>query len=64
MAAEMLHFRGYADFADYFGSRWHYYLGDIIAAIPMPFVFADCYFEIGVAGKVLRLFAEDPFISR
>jgi hypothetical protein len=37
MAAGMLHFREYADFADYFGSRWHFYLGDIIAGIPMSF---------------------------
>jgi hypothetical protein len=60
MAAGMLHFREYADFADYFGSRWHYYLGDIIAGIPMPFVFAPDYFQSGVAAKVLRLFAEEP----
>jgi hypothetical protein len=60
MAAEMLHFREYADFADYFGSRWHYYLGDIIAGIPMPFVFAPDYFQNGIAAKVLRLFAEEP----
>jgi hypothetical protein len=60
MAAGMLHFREYADFADYFGSRWHYYLGDIIAGIPMPFVFAPDYFQSGIAAKVLRLFAEEP----
>ena len=56
MAAGMLHFREYADFADYFGSRWHYYLGDIIAGIPMPFVFAPDYFQTGIAAKVLRLY--------
>ena len=26
LAASMLHFQEWADFADYFGSRWHYYL--------------------------------------
>ncbi|HUD82875.1 MAG TPA: hypothetical protein VMQ67_05205, partial [Candidatus Saccharimonadales bacterium] len=60
MAAGMFHFREYADFADYFGSRWHYYLGDIIAGIPMPFVFAPDYFQNGIAAKVLRLYAEEP----
>jgi len=39
LAASMLHFQEYGDFADYFGSRWHYYLGAIIAAIPVPLVF-------------------------
>ena len=34
LAAAMLHFQEYGDFADYFGSRWHY-LGAIIAAIPV-----------------------------
>ena len=38
LAASMLHFQEYGDFADYFGSRWHYYLGAIIAAIPVPFL--------------------------
>ena len=28
MAAYMLNFNEYGDFADYFGPRWHYYLGD------------------------------------
>jgi hypothetical protein len=49
------------DFADYFGSRWHYYLGAIIAAIPVPLVFGKGQFESGVAAKVLREFAQDPF---
>lgn len=55
MAAEMLHFREYADFADYFGSRWHYYLGDIIAGIPMPFVFAPGLFPKRNCGKSAAL---------
>jgi len=29
-------FPEYGDFADYFGSRWHYYLGAIIATIRCP----------------------------
>ena len=57
----MLHFQEYGDFADYFGSRWHYYLGAIIAAIPVPLVFGKGQFEIGVAAKVLREFGQDPF---
>jgi hypothetical protein len=61
LAASMLHFREYGDFADYFGSRWHYYLGAIIAAIPVPLVFGKGQFESGVAAKVLREFAQDPF---
>jgi hypothetical protein len=35
-AASMLHFQEHGGFADYFGSRWHYDLGAIIAAIPVP----------------------------
>ena len=61
LAASMLHFQEYGDFADYFGSRWHYYLGAIIAAIPVPLVFGKDQFESGVAAKVLREFAQDPF---
>jgi hypothetical protein len=48
------------DFADYFGSRWHYYLGAIIAAIPVPLVFGKGQFESGVAAMMLREFALDP----
>jgi hypothetical protein len=60
LAASMLHFQEYGDFADYFGSRWHYYLGAIIAAIPMPLVFDKGEFENGVAALMLREFAKDP----
>jgi hypothetical protein len=60
MAADMLHFREYGDFADYFGPRWHYYIGDIIASIPVPWKFAKGDFESGLASKVLRTFAEEP----
>jgi len=57
----MLHFENYGDFADYFGPRWHYYLRDIIATIPVPLVFSKGQFERGVAAKLLNDFAEDPF---
>jgi len=60
-AASMLHFEEYGDFADYFGPRWHYYLGDIIASIPVPWKFAKGDFESGLVVKALRGFAEDPF---
>jgi hypothetical protein len=61
LAASMLYFQEYGDFADYFGSRWHYYIGDIIAAIPVPFEFGKGQFESGLATKVLRDYAADPF---
>jgi hypothetical protein len=61
LAASMLHFEEYGDFADYFGPRWHFYLGDIIASIPVPRKFAKGDFESGLAAKVLRGFAADPF---
>ena len=61
MAASMLNFQGYADFADYFGPRWNYYLGDIIAAIPVPMKFKKADFQSGLAVKILNDFAENPF---
>ncbi len=61
LAASMLHFQEYGDFADYFGPRWHYYIGNVIAAIPVPFKFDKGQFESGVATKVLMEFAADPF---
>ena len=61
IAASMLHFRDYEDFADYFGSRWNYYLREIIATIPVPIIFAKGHFESGVAAKVLNDFAENWF---
>ena len=60
MAAEMLHFEDYADFANFFGPRWNYYLGDLIAAIPVPMVFAKGDFERGIAAKILNDFTENP----
>jgi hypothetical protein len=56
----MLSFQDYSDFAEYFGSRWNYYLRDIIAGIPIPLVFGKGNFETGLASKLLNLFAENP----
>lgn len=50
------------DFAEYFGARWNYYLGDIIAGIPVPFIFGKGDFKGGVASRLLNLFAENPFL--
>jgi hypothetical protein len=41
----------------------HYYLGAIIATIPVPFVFEKDHFKSGVATKVLMDYAEDPHPS-
>jgi hypothetical protein len=60
MAADMLHLQDYGDFADFLGSRWNYYLGDLIAAIPIPLIFSKGHFESGVAAKLLNDFAENP----
>jgi hypothetical protein len=61
LAASMLHFEDYGDFADYFGPRWNFYLREIISGIPVPMVFAKGHFESGVAAKLLNDFAEDPY---
>jgi hypothetical protein len=54
LAASMLHFQEYGDFADYFGPRWNYYLRDIIASIPMPLVFGKGEFKRGFAAKLWK----------
>ena len=41
-------------------ARWHYYLGAMIAALPMPLVFDKGEFENGVAAVMMREFAKDP----
>jgi hypothetical protein len=61
LAASMLPFDGYDDFEDYLGPRWHCYLGDIIATIPVPLMFAKGQFESGVAARLLNEFASDPY---
>jgi hypothetical protein len=60
MAAAMLNFREYGDFADYFGPRWNYYIKDALAWIPIPFRFGKGEFEAGLAGKMLAVYAENP----
>ena len=62
LAAAMLDFRDYGLFADCFGPRWHYYLRDIIASIPMPLRFGKGEFESGVAAKRLALYVADPLV--
>ncbi len=57
----VLSFEGYDDFEDYLGPRWHCYLGDIIATIPVPLVFVKGQFESGVAARLLKEFAADPY---
>ncbi len=61
MAASMLHFQDYGDFANYFGPRWELLPGRPDWAIPVPMVFAKGDFESGIAAKILNDFAEDPF---
>jgi hypothetical protein len=61
MAARILNFAEYEDFADYFGPRRHYYLGAIIAQIPIPFKFGKGDFEKGIAVKILNNYAENPY---
>ena len=61
MAADMLHFQDYSDFCEYFGPRWNYYIGDIIAAIPVPMLFGKDDLQRGVAAKILNDYAENPF---
>jgi hypothetical protein len=43
------------------GPHWHHYLGDIIAAIPVPWKFAKRDFESRRATKVLSNHAADPY---
>src|SRR5208282_3315420 len=60
LAALMLRLDDYGDFADYFGGRWNYYLRDIIAGIPIPFIFGKGCFETGVVAEWLNRFVENP----
>jgi hypothetical protein len=60
ITADILHMNDYGGFADFLGPRWHYYLGDLIAAIPVPMKFAKGDFESGVAVKLLNDYAENP----
>ena len=60
IAAGMLNFREYGDFAEYFGPRWNFYLKDSIRWIPMPFRFLKGAFESGLAGAMLANYAGNP----
>lgn len=60
IAARMLNFREYGDFAEYLGPRWNYYIKDSLAWIPMPFRFLKGAFESGIAGKLLARYAANP----
>lgn len=60
LAARMLNFQEYEDFAEYFGPRWNFYLKNAVAWIPMPFRFAKGDFEKGYAGKLLAEYARNP----
>ena len=60
IAAGMLNFQEYGDFADYFGPRWNFYLRNSIAWIPMPFRFLKGAFESGLAGSMLAQYAGNP----
>lgn len=62
IAARMVQFEEYSDFADYFGPRWNYLLKNAIAWIPIPFRFLKGAFESGFAGILLADFAERPGI--
>jgi hypothetical protein len=60
IAAGMLDFEEYGDFADYFGRRWNFLLKDIIASIPVPCRFEKGAFESGFAQAVLAEYARRP----
>ena len=60
MAAGMLGFTEYGDFAEYFGPRWNYLLKNAIAWIPVPFHFQKGDFASGFAGVVLSAYARHP----
>jgi hypothetical protein len=60
MAARMVNFQDYGDFAEYFGPRWNYLLKNALAWIPIPFRFPKGAFESGFALTVLTAYAENP----
>ena len=49
IVAGMLNFQDYGDFAEYFWPRWHFYIKNDIAWVPMPFKFMKGAFESGKA---------------
>ena len=60
IAARMLNFQEYEDFAEYFGKRWHYLLKNAIAWIPVPFRFVRGEFECGWAAILLEEYQRIP----
>jgi len=60
IAARMLDFQEYGDFAEYFGPRWNFTLKNAIAWIPIPFRFQKDAFKSGFAGRVLADYAKNP----
>ncbi len=60
IAARILQFQEYGDFADYFGPRWNYMLKNAIAWIPVPFRFPKGAFESGFSCIVLADYGEHP----
>jgi hypothetical protein len=60
IAAGMLGFTDYGDFADYFGSRWNFMLKGAIGWIPIPFEFERDALKNGSAAKVWAEYADDP----
>jgi hypothetical protein len=60
IAARMLDFQEYGDFAEYFGQRWNYLLKNAIAWIPMPFRFGKGEFSSGFAGAGLAEYGLRP----
>lgn len=59
IAARMLGFEDYGDFAEYFDPRWNYYLKNAIAWIPMPILFPKWAFKSGFACMVLADYSEN-----
>jgi hypothetical protein len=60
IVAGMLRLTDYGDFADYFGSRWNYYLKNTIAWVPIPFHFTREQFDSGYAAQLLAGYALNP----
>jgi hypothetical protein len=60
IAARMLGFQDYGDFAEYFGPKWNHLLKGALAGIPMPFRFHKSDFATGVAQRTLLAYAAAP----
>ena len=60
IAARMLGFQDYYDFAEYFGPKWNHLLKGALAGIPMPFRFHKNDFASGMAQRALLVYAAAP----